>query len=676
MCEEITKHNQAYYIEQTPTIPDEEYDLLFRTLSELEEQYPDLVTADSPTQKVGAKPATGFTQIKHFQPMLSLANCFSTEELLKFDERLKKILAKSNESQANIVPEIDLSITYVCEPKIDGVAINLIYEQGKLIHAVTRGDGKVGEEVTHQIATIGDIAQELTKPDGPDVPQLLEVRGEIYISRSNFEEVNRQAKKAGNKILVNARNAASGALRSLDPAISVERKLSFFAYGVGKEEPAPGNKLSADNHIDQLSCMKKWGITTIPSYQKATTIDEMIIFYKRLLKERDKGNYDLDGMVVRVNDYAYQQELGAVSRAPRWMIAYKLPAQEKFTQLKSVEFQVGRTGAMTPVAKLEPVFVGGVTVSNATLHNMDEIGRLDLHLGDTVVIRRAGDVIPQVAQAVIDKRPSNATKITPPKNCPSCGTKLVKNEDKVAMFCPSGWECQQQKIKRLRHFAMRDAMDLEGFGDTFIEMIVSNGMVSRPGDLYKLDRAKLLEMERYADKSVDNLLDALQKSKETTMARFIYSLGIIDVGIATATNLAIHFNDLNKLLYVSVEDLQQVDDIGEKVAYSIRTFFDDADNKKVVNDLLQAGITWPEPRPPAASANFFSGKKVVITGTLGSMARNELRDKLVALGAKVSSQVSAKTDYLVVGENPGSKLQEALSKNVPTLSEQDTLAKI
>lgn len=693
--QQINKHNHAYYALQAPLISDEEYDLLFKQLVEFEEQSPDLVTADSPTQQVGTKPAEGFKQIKHFQPMLSLANCFSKEELIKFDERLTKLLSKADGAPGDInngdankeatnkknaakddkENDNKINITYICEPKIDGVALNLIYEKGKLVNAVTRGDGQVGEEVTHQISTIKEIPKEL-KGGNKKIPQLIEIRGEVYISRSNFEKVNQKARAEDGKILVNPRNAASGALRSLDPAISAERKLSFFAYGVGKEEPASNNKLSATNHLQQISCIQDWGVTTIPYHKVATNLDEVMSCYADLLQKRDQGDYDLDGMVIRVNEYAYQQELGAVSRAPRWMIAYKFPAQEKMTRLKSVEFQVGRIGTITPVAKLEPVFVGGVTVSNATLHNMDEINRLGLHLGDTVVIRRAGDVIPQVAKALEERRLPDAVAISPPKNCPSCNTKLAKNEDKVALFCPSGWQCNQQKIKRLRHFCMRNAMDLEGFGDIFIEMIVNNGMVSRPSDLYKLDRAKLLEMERYADKSVDNLLESLSKSKDTTMARFIYALGITDVGIATATSLSNHFNDIDKLMTASLDDLQEVEDVGEKVADSVKQFFDDADNKQVISDLLNSGIKWPEPRPLDIPESFFGGKKIVITGSLSAMTRNELRDKLVGLGAKVSSQVSTKTDYLVVGENPGSKLQEATKKNVPTLSEQEVMTKI
>lgn len=670
LTQKINEHNHSYYVEQQPAIPDDEYDKLFRKLAKLEQQYPELLNPNSLTQKIGAPAATGFKQVKHLQPMLSLANCFSKAELIKFDERLKKLLAgKDNKDNKE-----DESITYVCEPKIDGVAVNLIYEKGVLVHAVTRGDGQTGEEVSHNIKHIKEIPQKLNSSNLPDV---IEVRGESYIKRSDFEKINKKARQEGGKVLVNPRNAASGALRALDPTISIERKLRFFAYGVGKEQPAAGAQASAQNHRDQLDMLHKWGQTIIPYKKKVHSIDEMMTCYKELMQKRDKGDYDLDGMVVRVNSYELQQQLGFVSRAPRWMIAYKFPAQEKMTKLNDVEFQVGRIGTITPVAKLEPVFVGGVTVSNASLHNMDEIERIDLYIGDTVIIRRAGDVIPQVAQVVKENRNKQARKISAPTKCPSCKNKLVKSG--VALVCPAGWQCLQQKIKRIRHFVMRNAMDIEGFGDILVEMVVKKGMVNRPNDLYALKRNELVKMERYADKSVDNLIASLEGSKETTMPRFIFALGIPEVGIATAISLTQHFNLLDAIMDASAEELQQVPDIGEKVAASINEFFALRENRDLIKGLLAAGIKWPTPQVVATSADndsFFASKKVVITGSLESMTRNELRDKLVALGAKVASQVSSKTDYLIVGENPGSKLDEAIKNDVPQINEKEALAKL
>ena len=658
----INEHNNSYYNLQQPTVPDEEYDKLFSRLSQLEKEFPQLVSEDSPTQKVGIAPAGGFRQVKHLKPMLSLANCFSEEELEKFDRRIKKQIGWDKES-----PEL----VYVCEPKIDGVALNLIYKKGILINAVTRGDGQTGEEVSHNITGIKEIP---TKLNSDNPPQTIEVRGEVYIKRSAFQKINARAEKEGGKILVNPRNAASGGLRALDTSISTERRLSFFAYGVGKEE-STGN-LSADNHLDQLQTLQRWGLTIIPYKKAVRTISEMNKCYKDLLKTRDTGDYDVDGMVVRVNEYKKQEELGFVSRSPRWMIAYKFPAQEKMTILRDVEFQVGRVGTITPVAKLEPVFVGGVTVSNSTLHNMDEIERLGLYIGATVVIRRAGDVIPQVAQVVADKKSEKGSKIVPPTTCPSCNTKLVKKG--VAWQCPAGWECTQQKIKRIRHFVMRDAMDIEGFGDVLIEILVDKGMINRPDDLFRLRRDELIKMERYADKSVDNLIASMEKSKSTTMPRFIFALGIPEVGIATATGLATHFNSLAKIMDASPEDLREVDDIGEKVAASINDFFADKENRDLVASLQEAGINWADPRPAGSESKngFIAGKKFVITGSLASMPRNDLRDKLISMGAKVSSSVSKKTDYLIVGENPGSKLDDAIKNGVEQLTEEEVLGKL
>ena len=669
--EKINDYDYAYYILQEPKVPDVEYGRIFKRLTELEEQHPELLTSDSPTQRVGQPPAEGFKQLSHNQPMLSLANCFGIGELQKFDERVKKALAATD-------------VQYVCEPKIDGVAVNLIYKDGLLHTAATRGDGSTGEEITHNIRTIREIPLRLRAQNPSEVipkliPKFIEVRGEIYIGRSDFKAINITAKKKGEKTLVNPRNAASGALRSLDPVISEQRKLKFFAYGVGMQDwsvpPQEKTPSIPNNHFDQLQLLKKWGLCIVPHIKRAANMQELSSCYEALLAARDKGDYDMDGMVVKVNDYELQDELGVISRSPRWAIAYKFPAQEEMTRLKDVEFQVGRIGTVTPVARLEPVFVGGVTVNNATLHNMDEIERLDLRYGDTVIIRRAGDVIPQVVQVVQEYRKDKAGKIKAPQKCPACNTKLTRNAERIALICPAGWECPQQKAKRIRHFVMRNAMDMEGLGDVFIELLTKNGMVNRPQDLFNLQRAELLQMERYADKSVDNILDALEEGKKTTLPRLIFALGIPEVGIATATNLAAHFGNLDKVMAASEEELQEVDDIGDKVAISIKTFFAQQDNQVMIEELIKAGVTW-QPLSPKKKVmgGFFGGKKVVITGTLEGMKRDEMRQKLVAAGAKVTTQVSAKTDYLIVGKDPGSKLQEAIKHDVTRLDETETIS--
>lgn len=664
----ISDYDHAYYILQKSKAPDEEYDRLLSKLTQLEEKFPNLLTPDSPTQRVGQSPAEGFRQISHLRPMLSMANCFSIEELQRFDDRIKKTLGKDD-------------IDYVCEPKIDGVAVNLTYKNGLLYSAATRGDGNTGEEITHNIKTIHEIPLRLCMANPPE---LIEIRGEVYMSRSDFKAVNINAKKKGKKLLVNPRNAASGALRALDPTISEERKLSFFAYGVGMQQwgktkvsTVTGDDNSIpSNHYQQIELFKQWGIRKIPYIKRAASLAEMTKCYEELLLIRDQENYDMDGMVVEVNDYKQQERLGNISRSPRWMIAYKFPAQEKMTRLRDVEFQVGRIGTITPVARLDPIFVGGVTVHNATLHNMDEVARLDLCYDDTIVVRRAGDVIPQIVQVVKDYRKDEARKIKAPQKCPSCSTALVKHSERIAIICPAGWQCPQQKAKRIRHFVMRDAMDLEGLGDVFIDILTKKGLVNRPQDLFNLQKDELVNLERYADKSVGNIMKSLEEGKKTSLPRFIYALGIPDVGIATATNLATHFGGLDKIMQANNEELRQVMDIGEKVALSITEFFADEANQLMVSNLIKAGVVWQKIKPIGESSGFFGGKKVVITGTLARIKRNELKEKLTTAGARVTSQVSAKTDYLILGENPGSKLQEAINHKVPRLNEEELLSKL
>lgn len=648
--EKINQYNYAYYIDQDPTVTDDEYDRLFRELSQLEEQHPHLRTEDSPTLRIGQPPASGFKEIRHLQPLLSLNNCFSAAEMEKFDIRMKKEAGE---------------LIYSCVPKIDGIAVNLRYEKGLLCQGATRGDGYRGEDVTHSIRTIFSVPLRL-RTEQP--PELIEVRGEVYIRKSDFAKVNQKARRDKQKLFVNPRNAASGALRSLDPAISAARRLSFFAYAIG--EAKTDTPLRSYQSI--WNQLESWGFIMVPHSDWVNTLAQVEQRYQALVKLRNQTDFEMDGMVVALDDMQLRDKLGNIHRAPRWAIAYKFPAHEKSTRLLAVDFQVGRTGAITPVARLEPVYVAGVTVQNATLHNMDEIKRLDLREGDQVIVRRAGDVIPQIVKAIAKTRTGKSQAIKEPRACPVCGRALIRVAEQAVIRCPGEWDCTEQKVLRLRHFVTRNAIDIEGFGEVLVRQLVKNNLVARPQDIYRLQSDRLLELERYAEKSTTNLITQREKSKDTTLARFIYALGIREVGQATAEKLASHFGDITPIMTATREQLEVVDDVGVIVAELIHSFFADEENRAMVDQLLKLGVRW-EKVTPKRKEGFFADKAIVITGSFSSIARAQLRATLMEAGARVTAKVSSKTDYLVVGAKPGSKLQEANKHGVKTLNEEETL---
>ena len=654
----IEEHNYAYFVLDSPTVPDIEYDRLVRRLEELEAAHPELVTPDSPSQRVGAAPASELKPVKHLRAMLSLENCFDEEELRAFDKRVSSRLAAAGIEATKV--------SYVAEPKLDGAACSFLYEHGALKLAATRGDGTTGEDVTHNVRTIHAVPLKLR---GSSVPALLEVRGEVYMPRAGFEEFNRQAAKRGEKAFVNPRNAAAGSLRQLDPKLAAARPLDVFFYGIGEMR---GWRLPA-THADVLVALRTFGLKTSPDWELVAGIQGCLAYYSNIGRKRPDLPYDIDGVVYKVNDLAWQKELGFVSRAPRWAIAHKFPAQEELTEVLGIEFQVGRTGAVTPVARLKPTFVGGVTVSNATLHNFDELQRKDVRVGDTVIIRRAGDVIPEVVQVVTAQRPKGAVPVAVPPKCPVCGSQVVRVEGEAIARCTGGLFCPAQRKETIRHFASRSAMDIEGLGSKLVDQLVDAGLVADPADVYGLTLEQLVELERMGEKSAKNLLEALEKSKETTFARFLYALGIRDVGEATALALATHVRSLDELMDASEERLQEVPDIGPVVAGHIRAFFGQKHNREVIRELLDHRIRWPETRAPASVNSPVAGKQVVLTGTLTSMSRDEAKAKLQALGAKVTSSVSKKTDVVIAGENPGSKLDNALSLGVTVWQEAELL---
>ncbi|MXN89136.1 NAD-dependent DNA ligase LigA [Pasteurella canis] len=648
-------HEYQYHVLDSPQIPDAEYDRLFHQLKNLEKQYPELITTDSPTQRVGAKPLSGFTEVKHEIPMLSLDNAFSDEELKAFVKRIDDRLIVSPEQ-----------LTFCCEPKLDGLAVSILYVEGKLVQAATRGDGTTGEDITSNIRTIRNIPLQLLteKP-----PKRLEIRGEIFMPQTGFELLNEKALARGEKTFANPRNAASGSLRQLDPKITSQRPLVLNAYGIGIAE---GIELPT-THFERLQWLKTIGIPVNTEVQLCHGITQVLDFYRQIMQKRSNLGYDIDGTVIKVNDIELQEELGFISKAPRWAIAYKFPAQEELTILNSVEFQVGRTGAITPVAKLSPVFVAGVTVSNATLHNGDEIDRLDIAIGDTVIIRRAGDVIPQIIGVVHEKRPADAKKIEFPSNCPVCDSIIVRIEGEAVARCTGGLFCAAQRKEALKHFVSRKAMDIDGVGAKLIEQLVYREQIHTPADLFKLDLTTLMRLERMGPKSAQNALDSLEKAKKTTLARFIFALGIREVGEATALNLANYFKSLTALKEASLEQLQQVQDVGEVVANRIFVFWREPHNVAVVDDLLAQGIYWDTVELKEADDNPFKEKTVVLTGTLTQMGRTEAKALLQSLGAKVSGSVSAKTDLVIAGESAGSKLTKANELNVQVIDEQTFL---
>lgn len=656
--QDLRRYEYEYHVLDNPTIPDAEYDRLFHQLKALEAEHPELITADSPTQRVGAKPLSGFAQIRHEIPMLSLDNAFSDEEFYAFVKRIEDRLIR--------LPD---PLTFCCEPKLDGLAVSILYVNGVLTQAATRGDGTTGEDITANIRTIRNIPLQLLM-DNP--PARLEVRGEVFMPHAGFERLNQQALEKGEKTFANPRNAAAGSLRQLDPKITSKRPLVLNAYGIGIAE---GVDLP-NTHYDRLQWLKSIGIPVNPEIRLCNGTNEVLDFYRDIQNKRSALGYDIDGTVLKINDIALQEKLGFISKAPRWAIAYKFPAQEELTRLNDVEFQVGRTGAITPVAKLEPVFVAGVTVSNATLHNGDEIERLDIAIGDTVVIRRAGDVIPQIIGVLHDRRPADARPIVFPETCPVCDSAIVRIEGEAVARCTGGLFCAAQRKEALKHFVSRKAMDIDGVGGKLIEQLVDRELIHTPADLFKLDLTTLTRLERMGTKSAENALASLEKAKNTTLARFIFALGIREVGEATALNLANHFKTLEALQNADLEALQQVPDVGEVVANRILAFWHEPHNVAVVNDLIAQGVHWETVETKEITENRFKGKTVVLTGTLTQMGRNEAKALLQDMGAKVSGSVSAKTDFVIAGDAAGSKLTKAQELGVTVLTEEEFLAQI
>ena len=650
----LRKYEYHYHVLDNPLVPDAEYDRLMNELKAIEKAHPELITADSPTQRVGAKPLSGFTQITHELPMLSLDNAFSNEELLGFLRRI--------EGQIHRNPE---TIVFCCEPKLDGLAVSILYVNGILTQAATRGDGTTGEDITANVRTIRNVPLRLNT-DNP--PARLEVRGEVFMPQKGFNALNERSLEHGEKTFANPRNAAAGSLRQLDPKITAKRPLTLNAYGIGiyeADQPLP------NTHFDRLQWLKSIGIPVNNEIRLAKGVEELAEFYADIQAKRPKLGYDIDGTVLKVNDIALQEQLGFISRSPRWAIAYKFPAQEEMTVLNDVEFQVGRTGAITPVAKLEPVFVAGVTVSNATLHNGDEIERLGIAIGDTVIIRRAGDVIPQIIGVVTERRPINVKKIVFPTACPVCESAVVRVDGEAVARCTGGLFCEAQRKEALKHFVSRKAMDIEGVGEKLIEQLMASELIKTPADLFKLDKTILMRLERMGEKSAQNVLNSLEKAKQTTLPRFLFALGIRDVGESTALNLANHFGTLEAIQVATFEQLQEVQDVGEVVANRIVSFWKEPHNVTVVEDLQAQGIHWQAVEKVEIADNPLKDKNVVLTGTLSQLTRDQAKALLQGLGCKVSGSVSSKTDYLIAGEKAGSKLTKAQELGVKVLSEQE-----
>ncbi len=653
--EQIRYHNHRYHVLDDPEVPDAEYDRLVRELRALEDEHPSLVTPDSPTQRVGDTPVSAFGTVEHRLPMLSLDNAFGEEELRDFHRRIVERL-DLGESAADL--------EYAAEPKLDGAAVSVMYESGRLVRAATRGDGTTGEDITHNVRTIDSVPLTLR---GAAYPDLLEVRGEVFMPKEGFETYNRRAAEAGEKTFVNPRNAAAGSLRQLDPRLTAARPLDMYVYSVGVVE---GGELP-DTHSDTLLRLAEWGLKTCPDSDVVAGVEGCLGYYGRIGARRSTLPYEIDGVVYKVNSLRLQRDLGFVSRAPRWAIAHKYPAQEEMTVVKGVEFQVGRTGALTPVARLDPVFVGGVTVSNATLHNIDELHRKDVRRGDTVIIRRAGDVIPEVVSVVKSRRPRGARAVQLPVRCPVCDSRVVREEDEAVARCTGGLFCSAQRIESLKHFVSRKAMDIDGLGAKVIEQLVTLDRVKTPADLFSLTGEELLELERMGEKSVENLLAAVEKARSTTLPRFLYALGIRDVGEATAQSLARHFGGFDALANATEEALQAVPDVGPVVARRIVEFFAEPHNTAVIVELRARGVEWPETEPAATppEAGPLTGMTVVLTGTLSSMTRDEAKQKIIDMGGKVTGSVSKRTKYVVHGDKAGSKLSKAEELGVETLDE-------
>lgn len=653
----LRHHEYLYHVMDTPEIPDAEYDRLMVQLRELESAHPDLITPDSPTQRVGAAPLATFEQVRHEVPMLSLDNTFDEAGFLAFIKRVQDRLKSTDE------------LTYCCELKLDGLAVSLLYEDGLLVRAATRGDGTTGENITANVRTIHAIPLRL---HGDNIPARVEVRGEVFITESGFEKLNEEARRTGAKVFANPRNAAAGSLRQLDPRITAKRPLTFFCYGFGLLE---GGEMPA-SHWQRLQQFKAWGLPVTDRIRLAHSADEVLAFYRQIEQERPSLGFDIDGVVIKVDSQALQEQLGFVARAPRWAVAFKFPAQEQMTFVRDVEFQVGRTGAITPVARLEPVQVAGVVVSNATLHNADEIARLGLRIGDKVVIRRAGDVIPQVVNVVESERPDETREIVFPSHCPVCGSDVERVEGEVVTRCTGGLICGAQRKEALKHFVSRRAMDVDGMGDKIIDQLVEKEYVLTPADLFRLTAGKLTGLDRMGPKSAQNVVDALEKAKSTTLARFLYALGIREVGEATAANLANHFGELEKVMNADLDALIEVQDVGKVVATHVRNFMDEESNRAVIRDLTEEiGVHWPQVEVVNVEEidSPFAGKTVVLTGSLSQMNRDDAKERLVALGAKVSGSVSKKTDLLIAGEAAGSKLAKAQELGIPVIDEAEMI---
>jgi DNA ligase (NAD+) len=654
---EITDHNYRYYVLDDPIIPDAEYDRLMRELQSLEEDYPQFVQPDSPTQRVGAEPLAAFGQVIHAVPMLSLDNAFADAELLDFDQRVRNRL------------EIEDEVEYAAEPKLDGLAVSIRYEKGRLTTGATRGDGVRGEDITHNIRTIASIPLRLR---GNNLPEVLDVRGEVFMPKTGFAELNRRISEEGGKPFVNPRNAAAGSLRQLDPSITAKRPLDIFFYGVGYTE---GWQLP-DTHADVLARLRDFGLRVCTEARVVRAVSGCIEYYAELGRRRGELAYEIDGVVYKVNRLDWQEQLGFVSRAPRWAIAHKFPAEEEITVVRDVNWQVGRTGAVTPVARLEPVFVGGVTVSNATLHNFDELRRKDVRVGDTVTVRRAGDVIPEVVSVVMERRPAVSSVVALPEHCPVCGSDVVREEGEAVARCVGGLFCPAQRKEALKHFASRKAMDIDGLGSKLIEQLVDDGLVSNAADIYRLDAEQISSLERMGDKSARNLVAALEKSKSVSLERFIYSLGIRDVGEATAKGLANFFGDLQRIQDASIDDLQEVPDVGPIVAGHIHSFFAQPHNVDVVQKLFAQGVKPIPPEKLTSDLQPLLGTTIVITGTLESMSRQDAKAMLEKAGAKVTSSVSKKTTMVVVGKDPGSKAEKAQKLGIKIVTETELPSEI
>jgi DNA ligase (NAD+) len=650
--DEIRYHNYRYHTLDDIEIPDAEYDRLMRELQRLEDENPDLVTIDSPTQRVGAEPSGALQTVQHRLPMLSLDNVFAEDELREFHRRVAEKLEFEDGAT---------DLQYAAEPKLDGAAVSLLYEDGVLVLAATRGDGTTGEDITHNVRTIDSIPLRLI---GDGYPATLEVRGEVFMPRAGFDAYNKKARAAGEKTFVNPRNAAAGSLRQLDPKLTAERPLDMYVYSVGLVEEGD----LPDHHSDIIMCLQKWGLKTCPERRVVTGVEGCLDYYAEIGEKRDSLPYDIDGVVYKVDSLSMQRELGFVARAPRWAVAHKFPAQEELTKVEGIEFQVGRTGALTPVARLDPVFVGGVTVSNAPLHNIDELHRKDVRVGDTVIVRRAGDVIPEVVSVVATRRPKKTTRVQLPTQCPVCESHVVREEGEAVARCTGGLFCKAQRVEALKHFVSRRAMDIDGLGAKLIEQFVEEDRIKNPSDIYHLTKEELAERERMGEKSAENLIGSIEKSKSTTLPRFLFALGIREVGEATAVSVASYFGNLPAIIEAETEKLVAVPDVGPVVAKRIRDFLDEDHNLEVMAKLQASGVHWADTEPmQVAEDGQLTGKTFVITGTLSGMTRDQAKDLIVKEGGKVTGSVSRKTSYLLAGDNAGSKLSKAQSLEVEVI---------